>query len=207
MEQVNEMLKFDEPMLIRRLASLPRRARVAFAAACAERMAPAYRLFAKEESDHISILEQALGHLWSDPEPRTPTNALESEIEDVMGIIPQEDDLAGVWSQEATNAQNAGMAVTYALRTRLCGDVQEAAWAARVAYEALDNFVINKEHIDTTLPEGEARVVSHHLVQAELARQQADLDDLGETSQGSQEAVFERVGQRAKADATRFFQP
>jgi hypothetical protein len=41
------MLEFDERQLKIDLASVPQEARVAFAAACAERLAPAYKGFAE----------------------------------------------------------------------------------------------------------------------------------------------------------------
>lgn len=200
------MLRFEKAKLSGRLASLSHRGRVAFAAACAERLAPAYRLFEKEPNEHVRKLEQAVEHLWSDSKSKTSMDELEAEIEGIMEIIPQEDDFAGVWTQEATSAQNAGMAVVYALRTMLTNDVEEAAWAAQVAYEALDNFVVNKEDIDMTTPEGEMRALSHELVQAELARQQMDLEDLEAVPPRAQQEAIERIRQRAKADAARFFE-
>lgn len=200
------MLRFEKAKLVGRLASLSHRGRVAFAAACAERLAPAYRLFERGPNEHVRKLEQAVEHLWSDSTSKTPLDELEAEIEGVMEIIPQEDDFPGVWVQEITNAQNAGMAVVYALRARLTNDVQEAAWAAQVAYEALDNFVVNKEDVDMTTSGGEMRALSHDLVQAELARQQRDLADLEAAPPRAQQEAIERIRQRAKADAARFFE-
>jgi hypothetical protein len=120
-----------------------------------------------------------------------------------MALTPQEDGVQP-WTQEATNAQNAGMAVAYALRTRLTGEAQEAAWAARVAYEALDNFVINKEDIDTSKPGSELRVLSHPLMQAEFERQERDLRELLASGHRIVEIV-QRLRERARSDATLFF--
>lgn len=200
------MLRFDQLQLRKRLAALAPKFRVVFAAACAERLAPAYRLFAGEHSDRARMLEKALAILWSSPEPSMPAAALEGEIESIIGITPQEDEFEGEWTQGVTNAQNAGMATVYALRSRLSMDVDDVAWAAQVAYEAIDNFVINEFGIDAMAADGEIRVLSEDRVQAELARQQADLSDLEKASAESYQAVVERIRQRARASAASFFQ-
>lgn len=202
------MLRFDESRLVSELEQVPIALRAAFAAACAERLMAAYRLFENRNGRKgPSILEQALDNVWTELDEDVNPEELAREIEELMTLIPQEDGWQGAWTQEVTNAQNAGMAVVYALRTRLTGSAQEAAWAARVAYEALDNFVINTEDIDTNRPGGELQVLSHALVQAELARQRTDLEEMRACSLSSQRAVIAQVRARAKTDSTRVFAP
>jgi uncharacterized protein YjaG (DUF416 family) len=202
------MRKFDESRLVVDLDRLHIPLRVAFAAACAERQMPAYRLF-EAQAGRVApnALESALEEMWTEPSRTKNAIDLEHQIEAGMALIPQEDCIEGPWTQEATNAQNAGMAVVYALRTKLTGEAQEAAWAARVAYEALDNFVINKDNIDTNRPGEELRVLSHPIVQAEFARQERDLRDLLAASGREFAEVVKRVRNRAMADATVFFGP
>jgi len=203
------MRKFDESKLVTELERLPIVFRVGFAAACAERQMSAYRLFeaASGGGGAPDSLEHALDHVWAEPTRTKSVAELEHQIEEVMALIPQEDGAQREWTQEATNAQNAGMSVVYALRTRLTGEAQEAAWAARVAYEALDNFVINKEAIDTSVPGGELRVVSHPLVQAELERQERDLRELLAASDGEVEKVLQQLRDRSRAESALFFGP
>jgi hypothetical protein len=98
------------------------------------------------------------------------------------------------------------MSVVYALRAKLAGEAQEATWAARVAYEALDNFVINTEHIDTNKSGEEQHVLAHPLVQAELARQQRDLDELRGGMQDPA-LLIRRLRDRAQAEAAIFLAP
>ncbi|MCC6334914.1 MAG: hypothetical protein IT380_13135 [Myxococcales bacterium] len=141
-------------------------------------------------------------------EPRRDgLRAKEEQIETLMSLVPQEDSINGPWTQDATNAQNAGMAAIYALRTKLLGDPQEAAWAARVAYEALDNFVINSEDIDRNVRGAELRVLAHPLVQAELARQLSDIQDLKMHASEPVPTAVARVRTRATSDANRFLRP
>jgi hypothetical protein len=201
------MQKFDEAKLISDLGALPASFRVAFAAACAERQFAAYRQFQKcRGHSSPNALELALQEVWNHPDRPEDPGGFEEEIDALMSLVPREDNIEGSWTQDATNAQNAGMAAIYALRARLHAAPQEAAWAARVAYEALDNFVINSEDIDTSIPGGEARVLTHPLVQAELVRQRIDLDDLNEHVSEPVPITIARVRARAVTDSSRFFQ-
>jgi len=169
---------------------------------------PAYRLFEKQAGRVApNALERALEEVWAEPSRTENAVELERQIEAVMGLIPQEDGVEGPWTQEATNAQNAGMTVAYALRTKFTGDAQEAAWAARVAYEALDNFIINKEGIDTNRPGEELRVLSHPLVQAEFDRQERDLRELLAARGREVAEVVKRIRDRARTEANIFFGP
>jgi uncharacterized protein YjaG (DUF416 family) len=202
------MRRFDESKLVTELEKLAVPLRVAFAAACAERQMPAYRLFEVQNGRQPhNALDHHLNDLWMNlGQTRNPTED-ESHIEEIIALIPQEDCAQGAWSQEATNAQNAGMSVTYALRTRLTGEAQEAAWAARVAYEALDNYVINKEGINANTPGDELQVLSHPLVQAELERQERDLHDLLASCGEDAGRMLKQLRERARAEAANFFGP
>lgn len=202
------MRKFDESKLIADLKRLPIPLRVAFAAACAERQMLGYRLF-RAQANQVApdALEEALEEVWAEPSTTNNTDELEQQVEAMMALIPQENNVEEPWTQTATNAQNAGMAVTYALRTKLTGEAQDAAWAARVAYEALDSFVINKEGIDTNKPNEELRVVSHPLVQAEFERQERDLRDLLAASGGEYAEVVTKIRDQARLESSLFFGP
>lgn len=201
------MRTFDESKLIARLERLPAPLRVTFAAACAERQMPAYRRFeAQDGREAPDALECALKAVWTDPSLVQDREEFEQRIEELMALIPQEEGFQYRWTQEVTNAQNAGMSALYALRAMLAGEAQEAVWAARVAYEALDNFVINSENIDTNKPGEEQRVIAHPLVQAELARQHRDLDELAAGKQDPAELIA-GLRDRAIAEAAIFFGP
>ncbi|WP_437480029.1 DUF416 family protein [Sorangium sp. So ce1014] len=200
------MRRFDEANLISNLERLPVPFRVAFAAACAERQMPAYRFFITQtERNPTNPMEIALEMVWADPNATNCATGLERQIEAIMNLIPQEDSIEGPWTQEATNAQNAGMAVAYALRAKLAGEAQEAAWAARVAYEALDNFIINKESVDMNTPGNELRVFSHPLIQAELGRQERDIRTLLAANNREIARAVQEIRDRARAEAAAFF--
>lgn len=201
------MRTFDEAKLTFALEHLSVPLRVAFAAACAERQMLAYRQFqARHGRDPRNALERALDDVWRDPGLVQEREQFEQRIEELMPLIPQQEGVQQSWTQEATNAQNAGMCTVYALRAKLRGEAQEAAWAARVAYEGLDNVAINAENIDTNTPGEEHRVLSHPLVQAELARQQRDIDELLAGKQDPAKLIA-RLRQRAREEAVGFFGP
>ena len=136
------MLTFDETVLMCVLNRLPVWKRVAFAAACAERLRPAYLSFSSRMArGSPREFEEILNCLWSDLDgSNTPGDEAEASIERCMSLIPREDDEP--WDESQVYAENAGTALSYALRCRQNGDSQEAAWAARHVYEALDHYVI-----------------------------------------------------------------
>jgi hypothetical protein len=126
-------------------------------------------------------------------------NEIQWELNRCMALIPQEDE--GPWINEQAYAEDAASAVAYALRARRAGESQEAAYAARVAYEALDHHVINRLGI-----KDDAHVLAHPVVQAELARQHRDLDVLLGADADLAE-LLARLRDRASAEAAIFFGP
>jgi uncharacterized protein YjaG (DUF416 family) len=189
----------DKIQLLAKIEQLSQRDRTAFAAAIAERMLAAYAKFSNRTGKgNPSQLRDTLSRLWSDLEG----NALsEAEVDRLINasdeLIPGEDDRP--WVPEQPAAEDAASAVIYALRSRRSGLAQEAAWAATRACDALDDFVVNHEDIDTNVPESMSRVLAHPLIQAELARQQRDLEEL---LQGS--ATVQGLRERSKAEAPQF---
>jgi uncharacterized protein len=175
---MNALLRFDEAQLVGMLERLSCSFRVVFAAACAERLLPAYAAFSETaRRGDPTVLRHSLTALWNDiGECRLPNEEVQKVIELCTELIPREDDEP--WLPQRASAENAGAAVTYALRCLQNGQSKEAAWAARCAYEAVDHFVVNTENIDMDRPEAEAMVLGHALVQAELARQSRDLVEL-----------------------------
>lgn len=192
------ILEFDEKALLAALERLPQQYRATFAAACAERLMPAYDTFSNRTGRGKSkALSDILARLWDDLAGHVMTDAeLRSEIETCMSLIPREDE--GPWVPDQAAAEDAGAAVAYALRCRQSGSGQEAAWSARRSYEALDHFVIHIEKIDTSALGAEARILAHPHVQTELAHQWRDLQDLSNAADPRDAVV--RLRARAKAE-------
>src|SRR5687767_1644568 len=141
------VLKFNEAGIKNALEELPSLIRVAFAALCAERLIRAYDAYVKK-SDKASLrLGAMLEQLWRDlsGSPMS-SDELQRNIDVCTQPIPNEEGAVGVHAY----AEDAAAALCYALRTRQNESAQEAAWAARRAYEALDQFVIAQQGLKNT---------------------------------------------------------
>jgi hypothetical protein len=198
-------LHFDEPDLVARLARLPSKLRVVFAALCAERQLPNYIQFSERSGwGNPNILKEALESIWQDIQGQPLTRAqLETILERCEPFIPTgEEDT----KEETAYAEDAATSIAYAIEARLTDDPQKAAWAARRAYSAVDHFIMSQIDSTRVTREDEQFILSHPLVQAELRRQQADLEELelanAETS--LQASVIAELRDRARRDAEFF---
>ena len=196
-------LRFDEPELIARLDSLPREHRAAFAAACAERLFPAYVRFSREARQAApETLRTALNLLWDDlmgvPQPEQEVRA---SARTCLALVPSEEDEP---SDAQPYAEDAATALGYALEARVSTGSQEAMWSARRAYETLDRFVMFDDS-GVVVTANERRLLEHPLVQAELARQHRDLDELLTAKDRDVREVSARLRDRAKEEAGIFF--
>lgn len=192
---------YDESENVGLLEALTPKARLIFALLCASRLLPAYRRFYETTGrGKPSVVEALAGRLWRlAGADETDESSLREAADECERLVPSEDE---GWD-EATQpyAEDAAAALAYAFRARLTGRAQEAAWAGRRAYEALDHHVRNLLQDDD-----EANILSHPLVQAELARQRRDLTELAklERSHAMDEAVLV-LRMRAEAEADHVF--
>jgi uncharacterized protein YjaG (DUF416 family) len=202
------ILRYDEPKVIKTLANLPSKLRVAFALLCAERALPGYVAFCERTGNgNVEALNSILDRVWRDLGGSAMSEEeLDASFERAMNLIPPEDQ--GTWSHEQAYAEDAAAAVAYAVRSRKRGDPQDAAWAARRTYEALDSFVIN-HHGTSPGPLGaEERILSHPIIQAELSRQNRDLNELLKAASiPGPSATLAALRAQAKEDAKSLFDP
>jgi uncharacterized protein YjaG (DUF416 family) len=192
---------FNEAELVQKLDELVPRARVAFAAACAERMLPAYVAFStRANRGDAPALAEMLERVWNDLlGDRIEIRQLQTCVERCAALIPGEDEEP--WLEDQPYADDAASAVAYTLRALERGEPRESAWAARRAYEALDHHVTHRLGIDD-----EDQAASHVLVQAELQRQARDLEDLRVAGEKPADAIV-RLRDRARVEAPTFFGP
>jgi uncharacterized protein YjaG (DUF416 family) len=200
-------VRYNEPELIEMLDRLSKHRRATFAALCAERLLPAYVAFCEQSGrGNSEEIRSALERLWRDLEGEQMTaTEIQASIDVCTALVPDEDERP--WVSLQPYAMDAVSAVTYAVRARQTGDSQEAAWAARCAYESLDYYVVDLEDIDTSVPGASDRVMAHPLVQAELFRQRRDLDDLLRVEGQDEISVIAKIRERAQTDAIVFFGP
>jgi len=200
-----EILRFNEESLKSELSRIAAPLRVVFAAAVAERLLPAYVTFShKTGRGNPDLLTQILERLWGNIAGiEMSPEQLQQNIDLSMELIPQEDEIP--WAPDEAWAEDAAVAVVYALRTRQNGKSQDAAWAARHAWAALDDFVITQEDIDPSSPGAEEQIISNPLIQAEFMRQQRDLRELVAVDRQDESAVVQKIRQRAKAKSISVF--
>ncbi len=199
------ILRFNEESLKLALSRIAAPLRVVFAAAVAERLLPAYVTFShKTGRGNPDLLTQILERLWGDIDGiEMSPEQLQQYIDLSMELIPQEDEIP--WIPDQAWAEDAAVAVVYALHTRQNGKSQDAAWAARRAYNALDDFVITQEDIDPSTAGAEERIISNPLIQAEFMRQQRDLRELVAVDRQDESVVVQKIRQRAKAESISVF--
>jgi uncharacterized protein YjaG (DUF416 family) len=199
------ILKFNEGSLMAGLDRIAVRLRVVFAATIAERLLPAYVSFShKTARGDPHLLTEILERLWRDIDGvKMSPEELQQSIDLSMELIPQEDEIP--WILDQAWAEDAAVAVVYALCTRQNGKSQDAMWAARRAYDALDHFVTNQEDIDPITAGAEERILSNPLIQTEFIRQQRDLRELAAVNPQDEPILIQKIRQRAKAESIDVF--
>ncbi|PKQ18860.1 MAG: hypothetical protein CVT66_11860 [Actinobacteria bacterium HGW-Actinobacteria-6] len=168
------MYSFDESALVGELEALSSRARIAFAAAAATRQLGNYeRLAHASEASSEQRPREIATQLWTDLLAAAVDRAAWSaKLDEVMSLLPEESD---DWVIAHALADDALSSLAYAIRCLLTPEPQEAAWAARRAYEAADQAAIRVLGVQPGLPSTEPAIKSHGFVQRELARQRNDL--------------------------------
>lgn len=168
------MYKFDENALINELEGMPNAPRIAFAAATATRQLGSFeRLACRYGAEAVQRPREIVVQLWDDlQEPIVNRAAWSERLDEVMGLLPEDSDdcLLGL-----AMAEDALSSVAYAIRCLITHSAQEAAWAARRAYEAADQAAIKVLGLTPGLPNVELVIRAHSFVQRELARQRNDL--------------------------------
>jgi hypothetical protein len=98
---------------------------------------------------------------------------VQNTLDACLNLIPGEDDL-----DECGCVEDAVSAVCCAYRTRLTGASQEAAWAARRAYECSDNRALAQRRANVSRIDDEDVIARDPSVQSELQQQLRDLEKL-----------------------------
>lgn len=166
---MTDLTTYDESTLVKRLASLDRESKTAFAAACAERLLPLFERYAKaaqlpEEEARLSAVVAAAGEAAAGGGDEATARMLQAAAE---AMAPSDD--GDDWFLEVGYGQYAAAAAAYAIRTWLTDDPQEAAWAARQVYEVADYaFLQGSPTFDLNAADAESQVIASAAVQQAL---------------------------------------
>ena len=202
-----EILTFNEIELANRLSALPRQKMIGFAAACAERLLPAYDRYSEKaalRTEDSMVYRRALETIWSHLLDREPdVKDLGKLANNCFISIPSEDD---AWRQGEPYAEDAGAVVTFAVRAYSSDVPENAVHAARRVYEAVDNFVTSRNEANGISHIDEQKVLAHPLIQRELGRQRYDLEWLEAYRENSLDGeILRELRARSQRDALTVF--
>lgn len=190
-----------ERAVLESLSSLPGSARVAFAAACAE------RLFAAAASSNPESIpptvRYSLDVAWSNARGNSSSEDLAAQTSQLEELLGSED--SETFSESAAREQDAVAAVVHTLRQIARADPQHAGWAARQVCDALDRQA--QIRLGPGLFDGgrEDLIESVSEIVAERARQLRDLRSLQE--KGLAPEALDALRVRASEEGVRLFRP
>jgi uncharacterized protein YjaG (DUF416 family) len=180
------METFDEHRLREQIGRLTPMRQTLFAAMVAARMAAIYRVYCqRQNTGNLPCFQSALAFVWEQLPATTPDRAgAERHLAHVMELIPEQDEN---WGPLSARADDSASTLAYTLRSLIASKPEEAAWAARRAYETADGLVSQGPNI--TLGGGnEAAISENPLIQSELKQQKADFA-VAESAELSQQVM------------------
>jgi Protein of unknown function (DUF416) len=161
------------------LSALSSATRAAFAAACAERLYPAYAAYqATSGFDDEGRVRRALDLAWDTARrDRTQEDDLSATAEQLRDFIAKTEAERVI----PDDIDDAIASAVYALDAAAGTDPSAAGWAATRVTDAIDSFVLAND-IEDGRSEVEQRVWDHPLVKAEIGRRADDLRRLSGAS-------------------------
>lgn len=138
-------LRYDRDELTTRLARLPRRLRIAFAAACAEREIPNYERYLPNQVREANVLKLTLQKVWVDAEGNAVSPSELASLRDRCQSIIDDNDL----DNTAPLPFDAAASVVCAVSAGLTDDPNQAVWAAECANAAVDWALTCKLNLNT----------------------------------------------------------
>lgn len=197
------VIAFSEGVLRDRLARLSIEKILAFSASCAEVLMPPYERYAAAALLPVyerRLYRTTLDRIWSLAiDADSGLDDLKRLEQECLDAIPSEEE---AWSHKEPYAEDAGAAVTFTVRVALSGDPQDAVWAARRVYDALDHLV--GKLVEPGVGR-EVAILSHPLIQGEFARQLHDIERLERVGVGDIKRVIVETRDDARVEAIRIF--
>ena len=170
---------FDEAKLTKTVSMLPFKQRVAFAAACCERLLPNYLAFVVMEGwGNQTTMQQALNEIWSFLHGGVLSEQRVQELRTACeAVMPDSEDFTSIFTGPA---QNAASAIIYTLECCLDGESERIAMVGRLAIHTIDDYlnIVNDPMTDV---HGSDAAFDQWLEQAPLmvAEVDAQQQDLG----------------------------
>lgn len=165
---------FNGEALMERLIRLDNKRQLAFGAVCCERLLPNYLAFQKNAGwGNIDPIRKALDYVWWSLSNQPPSSQeIKNMIASCESAAPDSEDFDSLY---VTSAQDVCFAVCGLLDYLLEGDVGKVVQAATYATDSVDLYVQEIENMAPDDPQLERRILTHRLMQRELAQQEQDL--------------------------------
>jgi len=155
------------------LTHLSRSHKVAFAASCAERLAPVYDLFSQlRDTDGRALVFDALSRVWQLCEGISDVQ-IGATLEALEALLAEFDE--GSNDQLTAFAEDSIVALLYALRCYQEDSAEFAVFAAQRSYEAVDALVHERDEIEFSEEGAEDRILADPIIRQELGKQATDL--------------------------------
>ena len=172
------MERFDPDSIRRKAAHLSDWQRVAFMAACCERMLPNYETFHLQTGfGNPGVLRRGLDAVWAWIESDAPLEDATELISQVDLLAPSTEEFKSAYTSAALDAANSIAITLEAVGSASEDGVVEVASLAR---DTVDLFVQQRDDLDSSGADFENRINQSPLMQSELTAQRETMKELGE---------------------------
>jgi uncharacterized protein YjaG (DUF416 family) len=170
-------VNFDPDLLEHEISRLPRLHRVAFAAACCERLLPNYAAFVRQVHwGDPGSLRSALDYIWSAVAGGSADrDEIYRLIKQCDAVIPDTEDFE---TSLVSAALDAGTAVAGTLRALLDGDPKHVVEVASYCRDTVHMYIQERDDLDYRDPLFDTKIERDPLMKRELERQSAILSTL-----------------------------
>ncbi|MFN8815382.1 MAG: DUF416 family protein [bacterium] len=193
------MHTFSFDNLARQLLDLSPRARMVFAACCAQRCACVYEQAVQiDRSEMCPCVHQALEYIWNQLSDLMDDDQGDELAEKLEALLSPDD--PRVWRRTMAYIDDSITVCIYAIECLKAGGHQEAVWAGEVARQCVWQIIDDYLENESFTAESILKVESHSIVQRELARQERDVAELAASGSILTLEMIGRFRQRSKIE-------
>ena len=165
---------FDSEALKKRLTTLVSKQQLAFGSVCCERLLPNYIMFQKDTGwGDIVPVRKGLDFVWASLKGESASaQEIKTLIASCESAAPDSENFESLY---VTSAQDACFSVCCLLEYLYESDIDEIVQIAEYATDSVDLYVQEIENMVSNDPKLELKILTHHLMQRELAEQEENL--------------------------------
>lgn len=169
------MLKYDKNFISKKLNDMSDSQRIAFAAACCERLLPNYVKFVEvENGGDYSFFRSMLNQIWNHAGGKHMTNeSIKQLMKKCFEIVPDSDDFESIYTSYAIDT---GAAFYNTLKYCLESDIKFLISVVDASINTVDLFVQEKHNMNPNDPDLEQKIMNDQVMQNEVKKQVEDLN-------------------------------